>query len=97
MHFAKGTFHKRTDDQSNHLVKETIAIEFDRDTRTFLPDAHRINCADRILFRLAAIRSEAGEIVRAHEMFGSRFECSEIERARDMPGAAMFEWRQNRR
>src|SRR5438034_7182001 len=47
VHFAERTFHQRADHQPDHLVEEAVAVEFDRDARTVLPDTHGIDCADR--------------------------------------------------
>src|SRR6266550_8904907 len=60
-HFAERTFHQRADHQPNHLVEKAVAVELDHDARTFLADAHGIDCADGALFRFAAIGSETGK------------------------------------
>src|SRR5262249_17525887 len=96
-HFAERTFHQRANHQPDHLVKEAVAVEIDRDARTFLADTYGIDCSDRPRFGLPAIGGESGKIVGADEMFRGRFQYSEIERAGDMPGAAVLEWRQNGR
>src|SRR5437763_9391245 len=89
-------FHKGAHDQSNHFVEKTVAIELDGQTRTSLPDTQRINCADRAFFLFAAIRSEAGKIMSADEMFGRPLQNFEIDWACDVPGPTIFKWRQNR-
>ena len=91
--FAKRAFHKRTDNQSHHLVQETVAIELDCHARTFLPDAHRINRADRALFGFPAIGGEAGEIMSADELLRCSFQEFEIERACDVPCTSVLKRR----
>ena len=62
MHFAKRTFHQCADHESDHLVKESVAVELDRDTRTFLADAYGINCTDGGPFGFSAIGGEAAKL-----------------------------------
>src|SRR4029079_17731390 len=69
MHFAERTFHQRAHHQSYHLVKESVAVEVDRDTRTFLADAYRINCTYRALFAFSAIGCESRKVIGAHKVF----------------------------
>src|SRR6266487_3278143 len=56
-----------------------------------------MNCADCAFLCFAAIGSEAGKIMRAGEMVCCPLQNIEIERARNLPGTAVFKWRQNRR
>ena len=97
VHLAERTFHQRADHQPDHLVEEAVAVELDRDARTFLADAHGIDCADRAQFGFAAVGGEPVKIMSTDEMFRGRFQASEIERARNVPGTMILKWRQNGR
>src|SRR4029453_11286426 len=96
-YFAKRTFHQCAHHQANHLVEKAVAVELDRDARTFLADAHGIHCPDRARFGFPPIGCESREVMSADEMSCCRFQNLQIERLRDMPGTAILEWRQNRR
>ena len=93
--FAERTFDERTNDQSNHLVEKAVAVEIEHYTRPTAAHAHRVNCPNRALLSFPAISSEAGKIMSANEVLGRCFQKFDIKWACDMPGAAIFEWRQH--
>jgi hypothetical protein len=72
-------------------------MEVDRDASGFLSNAHGINCADRAFLWLAAIGGEVGKVMGADEMSSSFLKRLQIERVGDVPGTAVFKWRQNGR
>ncbi len=69
MHFAKRTFHQCADHESDHLVEETVAVELDRNARTFLADTNGIDRADRARFGLSTIGCETREVMSSDELF----------------------------
>src|SRR2546426_10924962 len=83
---AGGALNNRADNQADHLVEKSIAIEIDRQARTPPADGNRVNRSDSVFLHLAAIGGESGKIMPADESVSSGLDDRQINWSTNMPG-----------
>src|SRR6266576_4234882 len=98
VHFslAGGAPNNRADNQADHLVEKSIAVEIDRQARTLPTDGNRVNRSDSVFLHLAATGGESGKIMPADESVSSGLNDRQINWSTDMPRPFVLERRQDR-
>src|SRR2546421_6768884 len=92
---SQADVNERADHQPRHLIKETVALEFNGNERSDSPQLNSVQRADWVGNRSAAICRKGTEIVPAEKRFRRARHGGKVEWFAQMPGPAVLQRRQD--